>query len=82
MFLLMLLPASIVFPSLVTVTQSSNAAPEWQARSLWWRSIELMVACPLKGLVSHFLTFMMQRSQYHLGDLLLGIKVLKGDARM
>jgi hypothetical protein len=47
-----------------------------------WRSIELMVACPLKGLVSRFLRFMMQRSQYHLGDLLLGIKVLKGDARM
>jgi hypothetical protein len=28
-----------------------NAAPEWQARSLGWRSKELMVACPLEGLV-------------------------------
>ena len=28
-----------------------NAAPEWQAKSLWWRSREIMVACPLEGLV-------------------------------
>ena len=27
------------------------AAPEWQARSMWWRSRELMAACPLEGLV-------------------------------
>ena len=29
----------------------SNAAPEWQAGSLGWRSRGLMVACPLEGLV-------------------------------
>jgi len=29
----------------------SNAAPEWQAGSLRWRSGELLVACPLEGLV-------------------------------
>lgn len=29
----------------------SNAAPEWQARSLGWRSREVMAACPLEGLV-------------------------------
>ena len=29
----------------------SNAAPEWQARIFGRRSIELMVACPLEGLV-------------------------------
>ena len=28
-----------------------NAAPEWQAGSLGWRSRELVVACPLEGLV-------------------------------
>ena len=28
-----------------------NAALEWQAGSLRWRSRELMVACPLEGLV-------------------------------
>jgi hypothetical protein len=28
-----------------------NAAPEWQAGSLGWRSNGLMVACPLKGRV-------------------------------
>ncbi len=28
-----------------------NAAPEWQARSLVGRSRELVVACPLEGLV-------------------------------
>jgi hypothetical protein len=28
-----------------------NAAPEWQAGSLEWRSRELMAACPLEGLV-------------------------------
>jgi hypothetical protein len=26
-----------------------NAAPEWQAGSLRWRSGELVVACPLEG---------------------------------
>jgi hypothetical protein len=30
---------------------SPNAAPEWQARILRWRSREIMVACPLEGLV-------------------------------
>jgi hypothetical protein len=29
----------------------SNAAPEWQAMSLWRRSRELEGACPLEGLV-------------------------------
>jgi hypothetical protein len=29
----------------------SNAAPEWQARRLGWRSRELKVACPLEGAV-------------------------------
>ncbi len=29
----------------------ANAAPEWQAKSLGWRSSELVVACPLEGLV-------------------------------
>ena len=29
----------------------SNAAPEWQPRSMWWRCRELVVACPLEGLV-------------------------------
>jgi hypothetical protein len=28
-----------------------NAAPEWQAGSFWLRSRELVVACPLEGLV-------------------------------
>jgi hypothetical protein len=28
-----------------------NAAPEWQAMSLRWPDGELVVACPLKGLV-------------------------------
>ena len=31
----------------------SNAAPEWQARRLGWRCRELVVACPLEGLVRH-----------------------------
>jgi hypothetical protein len=29
----------------------SNAAPEWQALSMRWRSREIVVACPLEGLV-------------------------------
>ena len=29
----------------------ANAAPEWQAGSLGWRSRGLMEACPLEGLV-------------------------------
>ena len=29
----------------------ANAAPEWQAGSMWWRSSEPMEACPLEGLV-------------------------------
>ena len=33
------------------VVSPPNAAPEWQAQSLWWRSREIMVACPLEGLV-------------------------------
>ena len=32
---------------------SPNAAPEWQAGRLGWRSKELVVACPLEGLVRH-----------------------------
>jgi hypothetical protein len=28
----------------------SNAVPEWQAGSMWWRSRELKAACPLEGL--------------------------------
>jgi hypothetical protein len=28
-----------------------NAAPEWQAGKLGWYSRELVVACPLEGLV-------------------------------
>lgn len=34
----------------------ANAAPEWQAMSLGWQSIELVVACPLKGLVGRCTT--------------------------
>ena len=30
---------------------AANAAPEWQARGLGWRSRALVEACPLKGLV-------------------------------
>jgi hypothetical protein len=30
---------------------TDNAAPEWQARSFGWQSKELIVACPLEGLV-------------------------------
>jgi hypothetical protein len=29
----------------------SNAAPEWQAESLWWRSSRTLGACPLEGCV-------------------------------
>jgi hypothetical protein len=35
----------------VILTVKSNAAPEWQAKYLRWRSRELEVACPLEGLV-------------------------------
>jgi hypothetical protein len=28
-----------------------NAAPEWQAVSMWWRGRAWVVACPLEGLV-------------------------------
>jgi len=31
-----------------------NAAPEWQAGSMGWRSRVLVVACPLEGLVRRF----------------------------
>jgi hypothetical protein len=31
-----------------------NAAPEWQTRSSWWHSRELVVACPLEGLVGMY----------------------------
>jgi hypothetical protein len=38
--------------AVVTVSSDpSNAAPEWQAGSIGWRSRELVVACPLEGLV-------------------------------
>ena len=33
-----------------------QAAPEWQASSLGWRSREIMVACPLEGLVRQLIT--------------------------
>ena len=36
------------------IGDNPNAAPEWQARSLGWRSRELEVACPLEGLVRGF----------------------------
>jgi hypothetical protein len=32
-------------------SSASNAAPEWQARSLGWRRGEMSGACPLEGLV-------------------------------
>jgi len=32
-------------------TNPSNAALEWQARSLGWFSIALVVVCPLEGFV-------------------------------
>jgi hypothetical protein len=31
-----------------------NSTPEWQAGSLWRRSWELVVACPLQGLDGNF----------------------------
>jgi hypothetical protein len=31
--------------------EMANAAPEWQAGSLWVRSFESVAACPLEGLV-------------------------------
>lgn len=31
-----------------------NAAPEWQAKSLWGCSSEMVEACPLEGLVMPF----------------------------
>lgn len=34
-----------------TAFEKANASPEWQAGSLGWRSRELMVACPLEGIV-------------------------------
>ncbi len=36
---------------LLAFADPSNAGPEWQARSLGWRSRELLAAYPLKGLV-------------------------------
>ena len=36
---------------LAIATALGNAAPEWQARSIGWRSKKLAVACPLEGLV-------------------------------
>ena len=36
---------------IAVVRETPNAALEWQASSLGWRSRELMAACPLKGLV-------------------------------
>jgi hypothetical protein len=34
------------------ILRNANAALEWQAGNLEWRSRELMEACPLEGLVS------------------------------
>ena len=47
-------PRSLVFSRLsrVLTWMPSNAAPEWQAGSMGWRRRELVVACPLEGLVS------------------------------
>jgi hypothetical protein len=46
--------------------ETPNAAPEWQAWSLRPRSKELVVACPLKGLVrrleNQFLAINLQES--------------------
>jgi hypothetical protein len=44
------MPTSDLTPTWL-VHDPSNAAPEWQAGSLRWRSGELLVACPLEGLV-------------------------------
>ena len=38
-----------------------NAALEWQARSLKWRSREMEAACPFEGLVMHYaVTFLIR----------------------
>jgi len=42
---------AVVFSAPALVSPPTNADPEWQARSLGWRSRELVVACPLEGLV-------------------------------
>jgi hypothetical protein len=36
---------------MIMACDQPNAGLEWQARSLGWRSGELVVACPLEGLV-------------------------------
>jgi hypothetical protein len=42
----------IMAPSLRSLKHDEpNAALEWQASRLRWRSRELMVVCPLKGIV-------------------------------
>jgi hypothetical protein len=38
-------------PSLNSVLDTDNAAPEWQAGSMGLRSTEFVVACPLEGVV-------------------------------
>jgi hypothetical protein len=41
----------LAFTAILVVLRPHNAAPEWQAGSLGSRSRELLVACPLEGLV-------------------------------
>jgi hypothetical protein len=47
-------PCDPVEIAVIFLRYPSNAAPEWQARSLRGRSRELVVACPLEGLVRRF----------------------------
>jgi hypothetical protein len=60
-----------------------NAAPEWQAGSLKWRSNEWMVACPLEG---HVVWHYFRNSQKLIittamrnNELCLGIELIKSD---
>jgi hypothetical protein len=49
---------------------SANAAPEWQAGSLEWRSRELKEACPLEGLV-RLIAYALHMQSCKLSELLL-----------
>ena len=44
-----------MLPMLPALAGTSNAAPEWQAGSLGWRSGKMTAACPLEGHVSQHL---------------------------
>ena len=35
----------------LSLLAGSYASPEWQARSMWWRGRDSVVACPLEGCV-------------------------------